>query len=179
MTLSRPTATVLFDGSPLVIEQIVALSRGHARAVLSQAPAFEARIRAGADFVDALLRDEGVIYGVTTGYGDSVTVAVPPALVAELPQRLYTFHGCGMGRMLAPDCTRAVLAARLASLAQGMNTGSHLTTKMLWTMTCRSTRAGPDQPVSKFALTNRASDVRYWPVTTQPVALQGCTTNGS
>ena len=119
MTLSRRSSPVLFDGSPLVIEQIVALTRGQARAVLSQAPAFEARIRAGADFVDALLRDDGVIYGVTTGYGDSVTVAVPPALVAELPQRLYTFHGCGMGRTLAPDCTRAVLAARLASLAQG------------------------------------------------------------
>ncbi len=119
MTLSKPVLTVLFDGSPLAIEQIVALARGHARAELSRAPAFEARISAGADFVDQLLRDEGVIYGVSTGYGDSVTVAVPPALVAELPQRLYNYHGCGMGRLLAPAATRAVLAARLASLAQG------------------------------------------------------------
>ncbi len=119
MTNSNSAMTVLFDGSPLRIEDVVALARRHAHAALSCAPAFEARIRAGADFVDALLRDEGVIYGVTTGYGDSVTVAVPAALVAELPQRLVAFHGCGMGRMLAPDATRAVLAARLASLAQG------------------------------------------------------------
>lgn len=119
MTPSEPTAIVTFDGSPLSVDDVVALARGQARAALSRAPAFEARIRAGADFVDALLRDEGVIYGVTTGYGDSCTVAIPPALVAELPQRLYTYHGCGMGRLLTPEATRAVLAARLASLAQG------------------------------------------------------------
>lgn len=119
MSPSTPAATVVFDGSSLAVEDVVALARCQARAALSQAPAFTQRIRAGAAFVDALLRDEGVIYGVTTGYGDSCTVEVPAALVAELPQRLYTYHGCGMGRVLEPESTRAVLAARLASLAQG------------------------------------------------------------
>jgi histidine ammonia-lyase len=62
-----------------------------------------------------------VIYGVTTGYGDSCTVNIPPALVAELPHHLYTYHGCGLGRYLDPVETRAVLAARLASLVRGMS----------------------------------------------------------
>jgi histidine ammonia-lyase len=61
------------------------------------------------------------VYGVTTGYGDSCTVTIPPALVNELPRHLYTYHGCGLGRFLDPDETRAVLVARLVSLAQGVS----------------------------------------------------------
>ena len=81
--------------------------------------AFRARIQRGADFLDRLLREQGVVYGVTTGYGDSVTVAIPPELVAELPHHLFAYHGVGLGRLLDAGETRAVLAARLASLAQG------------------------------------------------------------
>jgi histidine ammonia-lyase len=89
--------------------------------VLSDAGDFRARIARGADFLDRLLREDGVIYGVTTGYGDSCTVSIPPALVAELPHHLYTYHGCGLGRFLDAEETRAVLVARLASLSQGMS----------------------------------------------------------
>ena len=113
--------TVLFDGSRLGLDDIVALSERRARAVLSRDPAFIARIARGADFLDRLLKEDGVVYGVTTGYGDSCTVTIPPDLVAELPHHLYTYHGCGAGRFLTPEETRAVLAVRLASLAQGMS----------------------------------------------------------
>ena len=54
----------------------------------------------------------GVIYGVTTGYGDSCVVAVPLQHVEALPRHLYTFHGCGLGKLLDAQATRAVLAAR-------------------------------------------------------------------
>ena len=59
------------------------------------------------------------IYGVTTGYGNSVSVPIPRELVEELPLNLTRFHGCGLGRELSPAAGRAVLAVRLASLAQG------------------------------------------------------------
>ena len=112
---------VVFDGTRLRIEDVAALSRRERAAVLSPAAEFRQRIQAGADFVARLLAEEGVIYGVTTGYGDSCTVAIPPELVSELPHHLYTYHGCGAGALLTPEQTRAVLAARLASLSQGMS----------------------------------------------------------
>ena len=68
-----------------------------AAASLSPAPEFRAAIARGADFLDRRLVEEGVIYGVTTGFGDSCTVAIEPELIAELPRHLYTFHGCGLG----------------------------------------------------------------------------------
>lgn len=118
--MNEPVAPV-FGDAPLRIEDVVALAQRRAPAVLSDDPAFRARIARGADFLSRLLEEEGVIYGVTTGYGDSCTVNIPPALVAELPHHLYTYHGCGLGRFLDETETRAVLAARLASLVRGMS----------------------------------------------------------
>jgi histidine ammonia-lyase len=112
---------VIFDGRPLGVDDVVALSTRARPAALGQAPAFRERIVRGAAFLDRLLREDGVVYGVTTGYGDSCTVSIPPELVAELPHHLYTFHGIGAGRWLTPEETRAVLAARLASLCQGVS----------------------------------------------------------
>ncbi|MFG6446716.1 histidine ammonia-lyase [Roseateles sp. BYS180W] len=112
---------IVFNGSALDIESIVALAEQRAVAVLDDSPAFLSRIQAGADFVARLLAEDGVIYGVTTGYGDSCTVVIPPELVAELPHHLYTYHGCGAGAYLSPEQTRAVLAVRLQSLSQGVS----------------------------------------------------------
>jgi histidine ammonia-lyase len=109
---------VRFDDARLSIEDIIRVSQG-ATAVLSDNPLFLVRIARGADFLDRLLREEGIVYGVTTGYGDSCTVPVPSDLVEELPRQLYTYHGCGLGAFLDPAQTRAVMAARLASLCKG------------------------------------------------------------
>ncbi len=86
---------------------------------LSTKPEVLKVINNSAQHVVDLLENEGKIYGVTTGYGDSVVRAVPPELVAELPLHLSRFHGCGMGRFLSPEETRATLAVRLVTLVRG------------------------------------------------------------
>lgn len=112
-------AVITFGAGRRSIADVVALAEQRAQARLADDPEVRRRFQRGADFLDALLREDGVIYGVTTGYGDSCTVVVPPALVPELPSRLYTYHGCGLGAWLSPEETRAVLVARLTSLATG------------------------------------------------------------
>lgn len=110
---------VIFDGSELTIAQIDAIARRRAEVQLSGDEAFVARINRGVEFLDRLWQQEGVIYGVTTGYGDSCTVNIPGDLVEELPRHLYTFHGCGLGEVFSLEQSRAIVAARLASLARG------------------------------------------------------------
>ncbi|MDD1791874.1 aromatic amino acid ammonia-lyase [Enterovibrio sp. ZSDZ42] len=112
--------TIVFGDGLLTIESVVAIANGH-HATLNQAPEFSARIDRGTQFLERLLKEEGVIYGVTTGYGDSCTVAIPPALVNELPLHLTRFHGCGLGQNLDHMQSRAVLATRLNSLTQGVS----------------------------------------------------------
>lgn len=112
---------VTFDGSRLTIEDIVNVAQQTSQAELSSDKTFRHRISRGSSFLDTLLEEDGEIYGVTTGYGDSCTVSIPSDLVTELPKHLYTFHGCGLGNMLSPTAGRAALAVRLASLCQGFS----------------------------------------------------------
>ncbi len=103
----------------LTIEDVLRVAlHGHG-VMLSDAPAFRDRIEQGAAFLARLLANDGVIYGVNTGYGDSCTVVVPPDLVAELPSHLIRFHGCGLGEDLDDEATLAVMVCRLNSLSQG------------------------------------------------------------
>lgn len=110
---------VRFDQGRLCIEDIVDIAKESAHATLSDDREFRATIARGADFLDRLLREDGTVYGVTTGYGDSCTVTVPADLVADLPHHLYTYHGCGLGEYFTPAQTRALMAVRLASLCKG------------------------------------------------------------
>lgn len=113
--------TVCFDAGWRSVEDIVALAERSAAASLSPAPEFRAAIARGADFLDRRLAEAGVIYGVTTGFGDSCTIAIQPELIADLPRHLYTFHGCGLGAHFSPSETRAMIAARLTSLCKGFS----------------------------------------------------------
>ena len=119
--MTTATEAPVFGQGHLSIEQIVALAERRVDSRLDNDADFRARIARGAQFLDTLLDKEGVIYGVTTGYGDSCVVAVPLEHVEALPRHLFTFHGCGLGKLLDPQATRAVLAARLRSLSHGVS----------------------------------------------------------
>ena len=110
---------VIFNGQTLTIEAICQIARLQALPVLSCESDFIERIDKGARFIDTLLKEEGFVYGVTTGYGESCTVSIPLNLVEQLSRQLYTFHGCGLGSHFDAEQTRAILAVRLTSLARG------------------------------------------------------------
>src|SRR5690554_88882 len=118
MKTPRPDKPVVFGHAAVSIEDIVAIAKG-APAQLTQDESARQRIAASARFVQDLWREEGVIYGVTTGYGDSCTVSVPAHLVEQLPIHLTRFHGCGLGAHFDHAHGRAILSARLASLSRG------------------------------------------------------------
>jgi histidine ammonia-lyase len=113
--------SVVFGDNEITIEDIVAIAFGNKTVELNQSENYISRIRRGAEFLEKLLKEDGVIYGVTTGYGDSCTVLVPPHLVNELPIQLSRFHGCGLGRHFDEPQAVAILATRLASLGKGFS----------------------------------------------------------
>ncbi|WP_224973913.1 HAL/PAL/TAL family ammonia-lyase [Acinetobacter oleivorans] len=104
---------------PLSIEDVVSVARNECQVALPETSEWRELIQKGADFLDQLLEEEGVIYGVTTGYGDSCLVEVPLHQVNELPLHLSRFHGCGLGENLDVITARAVVVTRLCSLARG------------------------------------------------------------
>ncbi|OTG85227.1 HAL/PAL/TAL family ammonia-lyase [Acinetobacter sp. ANC 4648] len=118
---------------PLTIEDVIRVAHQQVRVALPESSEWRALIQRGADFLDRLLEDEGVIYGVTTGYGDSCLVEVPPHQVYELPLHLSRFHGCGLGQNFDLITARAVVITRLCSLARGYSGVSFaLLERLVW-----------------------------------------------
>jgi histidine ammonia-lyase len=111
--------SISFNGETVTIEDICKIANQQAQVDLSTQADFVERIDKGASFVDKLLAEQGYVYGVTTGFGDSGSVSVPLHLVDELARNLYIFHGCGLGDYFDETQTRAILAARLTSLSRG------------------------------------------------------------
>ena len=109
----------IFGLNRLSIEDIVKVSKQDMPVALTSDVTFSEKIDSAVNFLDTLLKEDGVIYGVTTGYGESVTVNIPLDLVKELPLHLTRFHGCGLGQSFSRVEGRAILATRLASLTQG------------------------------------------------------------
>ena len=105
----------------LTIEHVVAIAKNQCKVALPENTVWREKIQKGVDFLDQLLQEEGVIYGVTTGYGDSCLVSVPLHQVNELPLQLSRFHGCGLGENLDITTARAVVVTRLCSLARGFS----------------------------------------------------------
>jgi len=105
----------------LSIETVVRAAKKQITVRLCRSAEFEAKIEAGAAFLDKMLEKHGGIYGVTTGYGASCTEQVNPEQYNELPINLTRYHGCGMGDYFDHETTRALMIIRLNTLAQGFS----------------------------------------------------------
>jgi len=119
LSTNKNTDIVIIGREAVSIEDVYNIAYLGAKVKLDPAPEYKQWIDAGAAVIDRMLQSDGYIYGVTTGYGDSVTVDVSVQQAYELPNHLYTFHGCGMGDYFSEAEGRAILVARLVSLARG------------------------------------------------------------
>jgi histidine ammonia-lyase len=66
-------------------------------------------------------------YGVNTGFGRFVAVAIPEEQTGELQLRLLRSHACGVGEPYADEIVRAALLLRANALAKG-NSGARVET---------------------------------------------------
>jgi histidine ammonia-lyase len=112
-----PRPHLAIGGSALRLEDVLALA--HGRAAPRVHPEAAARMEASRAVVARGLGRGDRIYGVTTGYGESVHTEVDAKHSANLSLNLLRFHGCGTGRLLDPIASAAVMAVRLCSLTAG------------------------------------------------------------
>jgi len=126
LTTALPTHSVTVGARHLTIEDVIAVAEQGASVSLCADPQWVERIERGARFLRDRLADGGIVYGVNTGYGEACVVSVPADLVEALPLQLTRYHGCGMGEYLDATQTRAVMLARLNSLAHGYSGVRHL-----------------------------------------------------
>lgn len=81
--------------------------------------------------LQTLLEKRVPIYGVNTGFGDSLFRSISLEKTTELQNNLISYLLCGTGPLLTRDMTRATLLFRLFSLSRGL---SGVSVELLTTM---------------------------------------------
>ena len=109
----------ILDGISLRIEDVVAISRDHEPAQLSD-PAIE-RMERSQQFVQELLHSDTTVYGVNTGFGSLVSDKISINEVNALQLNLIRSHSCGVGDPLPLEIVRAMMLLRVNSLARGFS----------------------------------------------------------
>ncbi|MDH3500479.1 MAG: histidine ammonia-lyase [Acidimicrobiia bacterium] len=108
---------VLVDGSPLTIEQVVAVAKGHVE--VDVGGDLDARMAPARRLVEQVLEDRATVYGITTGFGALASTHIEPEAAARLQIGLVRSHAAGVGPELPAELIRAMLLLRARTLAQG------------------------------------------------------------
>lgn len=109
--------TVVINGGPLSVDDVVAVARSEAAVVVDRA--VWASMIPARDVVDRAVTAGTVVYGVTTGFGALSTTRIDPERAEELQVSLLRSHAAGVGDPLGPEMVRAMLLLRARTLSQG------------------------------------------------------------
>ena len=109
--------SITLDGQSLRPADVVAVARHGEQVMLS--PQAMARLRSARGLVDRLVREDRVVYGLTTGVGALKNVRIPPADTRQLQRNLLMSHAVGVGPPLPQDVVRAAMLVRVNQFCQG------------------------------------------------------------
>ena len=101
----------------LTIADVVAVARQGRQVTIGRA-ALE-KLAVAREVVEQILREERVVYGVTTGFGQLATTRIPVEQVRRLQQNLVRSHAVGVGEPLPRDVVRAAMLLRINVIAKG------------------------------------------------------------
>ena len=86
---------VVIDGNHLNIEDAVALSKGLARATISD-KSMKA-MSASRQAIEKIIQSDEVVYGINTGFGSKASVRISGSDLDDLQTNLIRSHACGIG----------------------------------------------------------------------------------
>ena len=119
MELAKSIHTVHLDGNNLTLDDLVAVARYNAQVELTKT-ALDALRRSRA-LADKIASEKRVAYGITTGFGDFATVAVPEDMSAKLSNNLIYSHCTATGEPYPREAVRAMMLLRANALCFGVS----------------------------------------------------------
>jgi histidine ammonia-lyase len=108
---------VVLDGSPLSIDDVLAVAREGAPVEVGDAA--RRRMAPSRAVVEQLDSSDSIAYGVTTGFGALADRVVQPADRAALQRHVVLSHASGMGAPLDAEVVRGMLLLRARTLCAG------------------------------------------------------------
>jgi len=112
-----PDVFLSLDGNTLSIDDLVQLGKGRYKIKLTKDA--EEMVRKSRAVIDQIVKENRVVYGITTGFGKFARTVIEKDKLKELQENLIRSHAAGVGRALTPDKTRMLLALRINVLAKG------------------------------------------------------------
>jgi len=108
---------IIIDGITLTLEAVEQVARYNAPIRLAEDSI--AKVIKCRDYVDQVISNKEVVYGLTTGFGKFSTVTIPEENIAELQLNLIRSHAVSVGEAYDEATTRAIMLLRIAVLAKG------------------------------------------------------------
>jgi histidine ammonia-lyase/tyrosine ammonia-lyase len=105
------------DGESLTISDIYNISYKGEPVELSEEQM--ARVKVANERVQQWGREQHPIYGVNTGFGEMISVIIPPELGSQLQYNLLRSHAGGGGEPFSDEIVRAIMAVRANCLIKG------------------------------------------------------------
>lgn len=90
-------------------------------------PKAKEKIRKCRNYVDKIINEKQVVYGLTTGFGKFANIKISLDNIEELQKNLILSHSTGVGPYLSVEETRAVMLLRINVLVKG-HSGIRLST---------------------------------------------------
>ncbi len=117
--------TLILDGNSLTLDKIDEFIKNDLKVELSKTA--KANIKKARTLVDKWIKNDEVIYGVTTGFGEFANIKISSDKIEELQHNLIVSHSAGVGELLPPFIIKTMMLLRVNALAKG-NSGIRLET---------------------------------------------------
>lgn len=108
---------ILLDGSSLTIEQIHKVVFENVPVQL--APNGVEQVQKSRDFVEKIIQEGKVVYGITTGFGKFSDVFISSENTSQLQLNLIISHACGVGEPFSLEISKTMMLLRANSLSKG------------------------------------------------------------
>ena len=113
----KARAGIVLEGLNLTPEQLVGVARGGEKVFLNKG--VERRISASREMLEKWIKEEKIVYGVTTGFGPFVSVLIPTKYQSQLQHNLIRSHSANVGPLFSREEVRAAMTLRVNAFAKG------------------------------------------------------------
>lgn len=108
---------VIIDGNSLTLENVAEVALNGAEIALAEES--RQKVKKCRDYVEKVIANKEVVYGLTTGFGKFSSVNIQTGDIAELQLNLIRSHAVSVGEAYSEPITRAIMLLRIAVLAKG------------------------------------------------------------
>lgn len=108
------------NGNTLTIAEIYSTAT-NPKATIALSPAAKKAMQKSRTLVEEWIRNDEIIYGVTTGFGEFANVKISLDKIELLQKNLIESHAAGAGEPLPPEIVRAMMILRINALAKGFS----------------------------------------------------------